>query len=168
MTSPLPHFASLKHRLIAVVYEAILLFGVFFGADFVFDVLTQSLPQSSLRHWRQLYLFIVVGLYFTYFWRRSGQTLPMQTWRIKVVCAVSQQPITFKQACLRYCLAWMWVLPALSVIYWFDIQRWPSVMVFFIGLATWALLAKLDKNGQFLHDRLAGTWLVSIRQISEN
>lgn len=168
MTSSAPHFALLKHRLIAIVYEAILLFGVFFGAGLVFDVLSQNINQAELRHWRQLYLFIVVGFYFTYFWRHSGQTLPMQTWHIKVVSALDQQPISFKQACLRYCIAWMWVLPALAFNYWFDIQHWAGVAVFLVSMALWALLAKLDKNGQFLHDRLAGTCLISIRQKVEN
>lgn len=144
-----------------MLYEAVLLFGVFFGADFLFDVLfTSSITESALRHWRQLYLFIVIGTYFTYFWSHAGQTLPMQTWRIKVVSTTNQQTPTFKQAWLRYCLAWMWCLPALGVNYLFEIKQWPSLLVIFTGVAVWALTSKLNKDGQFLHDKLAGTQLV--------
>lgn len=161
-TSPsTQHFASLKHRLISMMYEAILLFGIFFAADFLFDVLTQSHNESNLRHWRQFYLFLVIGTYFTYFWRHGGQTLPMQTWHIKLVSNDLKAP-TRKQAWLRYCLSWMWCLPALGFNDLFEIKRWPAIGVFFIGLAIWALSTKLDKNGQFLHDKLAGTQLISL------
>jgi len=153
--------ASLKHRLICMVYEAVLLFGVFFAADFLFDVLTQSHNESTLRHWRQFYLFIVIGTYFTYFWRNGGQTLPMQTWHIKLVSSELKTP-TRTQVWLRYCLSWMWFLPALGVNYLFEIKQWPGIAVFFIGIALWALTTKLDKNGQFLHDKLAGTQLISL------
>ncbi|PRC91860.1 RDD family [Solimicrobium silvestre] len=144
-----------------MVYEAVLLFGIYFSACFLFDVLTQNFNAASIRNWRQLFLFVVVGIYFTYFWGRTGQTLPMQTWRIKLVSA-NQQAITFKQACLRYCCAWMWFLPSLAFIYLFGIQHWPSIIIIFVGMIAWACTVKLDKNGQFLHDKIAGTQLISL------
>ncbi|MCD6026391.1 MAG: hypothetical protein K0R08_910 [Solimicrobium sp.] len=144
-----------------MLYEAVLLFGIFFSADFLFDLLIQSHNESILRHGRQLYLFLVIGAYFIYFWRHSGQTLPMQTWRIKIV-ARDMSALTFKQACLRYCAAWMWVFPALACNYLFGIKQWPGVIVFFIGLAAWAFMSHLDKNGQFIHDKFAGTQLISL------
>lgn len=156
------HFASLKHRLICMVYEAILLFGIFFGAGFLFDVLTQSHNESTLRHWRQLYLFMVIGIYFTYFWRHGGQTLPMQTWHIKLVSTTNLQTPTHRQTWLRYCLSWMWFLPALGFNYVFEVKQWPSLIVLLIGWIAWACTSKLDKNGQFLHDKLAGTLLISV------
>ena len=156
------HFASLKHRLICMVYEAILLFGIFFGAGFLFDVLTQSFTPATLHYWRQFYLFTVIGIYFTYSWRHGGQTLPMQTWHIKLVSAASLQTPTHQQVWLRYCCSWMWFLPALGFNYFFDVKQWPSLIVLFIGWLAWACTSKVDKNGQFLHDKLAGTQLISI------
>lgn len=154
-------FASLRRRLVCMMYEAILLFGVFFCADFLFDLLLANITaEPTLRHWRQLYLFVIIGTYFTYFWRNGGQTLPMQTWRIKIVSTTTQQTPTFKQAWLRYLGAWMWCLPALALNYLFEIKEWRSIVVLFIGAAIWALMSKLSKDGQFLHDRVAGTRLV--------
>jgi uncharacterized RDD family membrane protein YckC len=147
-----------------MVYEAMLLFGIFFSADLLFDLLTQSHDPLTLRNWRQLYLFIVLGWYFTYFWRRNGQTLPMQTWHIKVVDA-NLQPITFKQACLRYCIAWMWFLPALGLNDLFQLQHGYAIALFFIGMGGWAITSRLDKSGQFLHDKLAGTQLIMVPKI---
>jgi uncharacterized RDD family membrane protein YckC len=156
MPDTLP-LASLKRRFICLIYEAVLLFGIFFCADFVFDLVTQSHRSDMLRHGRQLYLFVIVGVYFTYFWRRTGQTLAMQTWRIQMVSTSTLRPPTFWQAWLRYVAAWMWVLPALIINDVFQIKEWASVVVVLVGLVAWAMTSFLDKQGQFLHDRLAGT-----------
>ena len=156
-----PHFASLKQRLICMLYEAVLLFGVFFAADLLFDLITQGSDAGGLRNWRQLYLFIVLGGYFTYFWGHGGQTLPMKTWQIKLVSA-DQQKLTFRQAGVRYCIAWMWFLPALALTYVLQIQHWPSIGLFFAGIAVWAATIKFDRHGQFLHDRIAGTQLIAL------
>jgi uncharacterized RDD family membrane protein YckC len=147
-----------------MVYEAVLLFGVIFAAGLLFDVSTQNLNPDVMRHWRQLYLFVVLGAYFTYFWGHGGQTLPMQTWHIRVVNNHSR-PITFRQASLRYCLSWMWFLPALVLSYAFDIQHWPSMILFLIGMILWALTSRFDKDGQFLHDKLAGTQIVTVAKL---
>ena len=95
------------------------------------------LPAALARALLQIYLLAVTAAYFIYCWTRSGQTLPMKTWRIRVV-ARDGTAITLKQAALRYLLA----LASIALCgggYW------------------WALI---DRDGQFLHDRLAGTRLV--------
>jgi len=144
-----------------MVYEAVLLFGVLFAAELAFDLATQNLNPAPLRSWHHLYLFVVLGLYFTYFWGHGGQTLPMKTWQIRLTSATHSR-VTFRQACLRYCLAWMWFFPALAISYAFDVQRWPSMIMLLVGLCVWALTSKLDAHGQFLHDRLAGTRLAAV------
>lgn len=154
-------FASLKCRLLCMLYEAVLLFGIFFAAGLLFDLITQNQDAHSLRNIRQLYLFIVLGLYFTYFWSHGGQTLPMKTWHIRLVSA-NGSAISLKQAGLRYCLAWMWFLPALGMSHLFELRHWPTVALFFAGLGAWALTSRFDVNRQFLHDRIAGTWLVAV------
>ena len=148
----------MKRRLFCMVYEAVLLFGIFFAAGLLFDLTTQN---QNAEHLRQLYLFIVVGIYFTYFWRHGGQTLPMKTWHIRLVSA-DGSAISWKQAGLRYCLAWMWFLPALGLSHYLELQHWTSVTLFFVGLLSWALLSRFDVHRQFLHDRIAGTWLTAV------
>lgn len=154
-------FASLKCRLLCMVYEAVLLFGIFFAAGLLFDLTTQHQNAESLRGLRQLYLFVVLGIYFTYFWGHGGQTLPMKTWHLRLVSA-DGTAISFRQAGLRYCLAWMWFLPALGISYFLNLQHWASVILFFVGLSGWALISRFDANHQFLHDRIAGTELVAV------
>jgi len=146
-----------------MIYEAVLLFGVLFAAELLFDVSTQALGQAQLHYWRNLYLFLVLGVYFTYFWGHGGQTLPMQTWHIKVVGS-NLQSVTFKQACIRYAASWMWFLPALAISYALNLPRSTSFVLCLVGLVGWAWASKLDKNGQFLHDRLAGTQVIAVEK----
>jgi len=146
-----------------MVYEAVLLFGVLFAAELVFDLLTQNLNPDGIKNWHHVYLFVILGVYFTYFWGHGGQTLPMQTWHIRLI-SLDNLPVSLKQASIRYCAAWMWFLPALGVSYAFDVQRWPSLILLFAGMCLWALTSRFDPNGQFLHDRLAKTRLVTVPQ----
>lgn len=142
-----------------MLYESLLLFGVVFIADWLLDTLTQSRHALLLRHTRQAWLFFVIGAYFVFFWCRSGQTLAMKTWHVKV-SAPGQGRLPLTRAILRYCLAWMWFLPAMAIDAAFGIQGWPSIAVIFLGMCAWVATAWLDPNRQFLHDRLAGTRIV--------
>ena len=142
-----------------MLYEAMLLFGVVFIAGWLFDTLTQSRHALTLRHARQTWLFLVLGAYFVVFWWRGGQTLAMKTWRIKLISPGFRR-IPVQRAILRYLLAWMWFLPAMAIDYAFGLQQWASIAVIVIGMIAWAATIRFDKNGQFLHDRLAGTQII--------
>lgn len=151
----------LKRRLACMLYESLLLFGVIFIADAAFDILTNSRHALFLRGARQLWLFLVIGAYFTFFWCRTGQTLAMQTWRLRVI-PVSGTKLPLRNAILRYVLAWMWFLPAMLIDYTFGLKQWPSVIVIVGGMLLWLAATRLDSERQFLHDRLAGTRLVDM------
>jgi uncharacterized RDD family membrane protein YckC len=151
---------SLKRRLVCMVYEAMLLFGVVFIAGWLFDTLTQSRHALYLRSARQLWLFLVLGAYFVYFWCHGGQTLAMKTWRIKLAVP-GHDRISQRQAIARYLLAWLWFLPAMALDYVLGLTGWASIAVILAGIGLWAMTALFDNDRQFLHDRLAGTRLVS-------
>jgi uncharacterized RDD family membrane protein YckC len=143
-----------------MLYEALLLFGVVFVAGWLFDTLTQSRHALTLRHTRQFWLFLVLGVYFVFFWCRSGQTLAMKTWHIKLIAGdLSQLPVS--KAVARYLLAWLWFLPAMALASLFELKNWASIVVIVIGMVVWAATILLDKERQFLHDRLAGTRLIN-------
>lgn len=151
-----------------MVYESLLLFGVIFIADWIFDTLTESRHALTLRHARQAWLFLAIGTYFTFFWCRAGQTLAMQTWRIRLVAlsdAGQAVTVPFRKAVLRYFLAWFWFLPALMIDFMFELKRWPSVCVIVIGMLVWLVTVRMNVDRQFLHDRLAGTRLVNVPKI---
>lgn len=114
-----------------------------------------------LRHARQFWLFVVIGTYFVFCWSRSGQTLAMQTWRIKVV-DLDGGKLPVIKAIVRYCLAWMWFLPAMALDYQLGLKEWQMAGVVIAGMLAWAYTARFHKHGQFLHDRLAKTRLIHI------
>ena len=87
----------------------------------------------------QAHFFLVLLIYFLWLWCNGGQTLAMKTWKIRLV-TTEGLPVRPAQALLRYLLCW------------------PSLGFGGIGIA-WALV---DRDRQFLHDRLAGTRLVSV------
>ncbi len=121
-----------------MVYESLLLCGVTLFAGLLFVVATGASQSEWTRHAFQVYLFLVIGLYFVGSWRRGGQTLAMRTWKLRLVGANGAR-ITLRQATLRYACAW------------------PCLALGGIGL----LYAPFDRDRQFLHDRLAGTKVVS-------
>ena len=148
-----------------MVYESMLLLAVIFVAGLAFDMLTESRHALKLRHARQAWLFLVIGAYFTFFWCRGGQTLAMQTWRVRLVAlsdVVLPGPVPFRKAVLRYLLAWLWFLPALLIDSILGLKGWPSISVIAIGMLLWLATVRLDPERQFLHDRLAGTRLVNV------
>ena len=76
---------SLRRRMACWVYEGMLMFAVVFLAGWLFSALGQMRdPMDPRRMLLQLFLFVVFGIYFSWFWSR-GQTLAMKTWDIRVV-----------------------------------------------------------------------------------
>ena len=153
---------TVKRRLIAMVYEAFLLTAVEALAVFLFIFATGNRQEPAYRAGLMVFLFLVTAAYFVHSWSGSGFTLAMKTWRIKVV-KVGHAKVPFRNAALRYLLAWGWFAPALAVGALLDLhhlREWAITLG--IGLVAWALTAFLDKDRQFLHDRIAGTRLISL------
>ena len=148
-----------------MIYEALLVFGVIFFSSFIFDVATQSKHALKLRAAREAYLFVVIGCYFVFFWRRSGQTLAMQTWRNKLV-DLDGKKIPLIKAVVRYCLAWLWCLPGLIVAHQLGLKEGALLIPVSLGFGLWALAAHLQSDKQFLHDRFAKTKLIELPAIN--
>ena len=77
-----------------MLYEGVLLFGVLMAASAVSVLARPLLQQLGLNHFYvdQVWMFIVLGAYFSWFWQRNGQTLAMQTWRIRLETTAGQPP----------------------------------------------------------------------------
>ena len=118
-----------------MAYEAVLLFAVAFFAAWLFFFASGARDATSgwLRYALQLFIAVVFASYFLWCWLRGGQTLAMKAWHIRVV------DVTPMQALLRLVLAAVLVPTGISIVWSF-----------------------FDRDRQFLHDRLAGTRLVSV------
>lgn len=154
-------FPTVKRRLISMVYESLLGFAVLFLPFLIFEIATHASHAPLIEHMRQALAFLVLGFYFIHQWTRDGQTLAMKTWRMKLV-GVDGGMVSPRAAAVRYLASWMWVLPALLVALAFDLHKWQALGAVFAGILLWSLTAFLDKDRQFLHDKLAGTRLVQL------
>ena len=157
--------ASLKSRLMAMVYEAMLLFAVLFAATLLFSTLLEQRHALYRRDDLQYWLFVVLGIYFCWFWRHGGQTLAMKTWRIQVLTR-DGAPLSWTRAVPRYVLAWLWFLPGLAAARYLNAQGWMLVALPTLNMLLWALAVFLDRDRQFLHDRLAGTRIIQLPLIA--
>jgi uncharacterized RDD family membrane protein YckC len=153
---------TVRRRLIVMVYEAFLLLAVEMLAVALYLMVTGNRHGAVYQHGLKFFLFLVTAAYFVHFWTDSGHTLAMKTWRIRLVMD-GYQRVPLKIAALRYLLAWGWFLPALLACAALGLTAKADVSIALaIGIVGWALTAFLDKDRQFLHDKLAGTRLVSM------
>ena len=136
--SALLRLASLRLRFVSLVYEGVLLFAVLFVSSYLFLSLARDAQSGLPRVIFQVYLLSVCGAYFVFCWARSGQTLPMKTWRIRIVTKEGGA-LSAGRAFQRYLLAIPGMLSGISLL--------------------WALF---DREHQYLHDRLAGTRIVRV------
>lgn len=148
---------NLWRRMACWLYEGMLMFGVVFIAGYLFGTLSQTRNAMDNRHALQAFLFVVFGIYFTWFWAK-GQTLAQKTWLIRVVDTAGQ-PITQARALLRYLLSWVWFLPPLAA-YLLGVSAIEVLVLLFGWVAIWAILSRFHPERQFWHDALAGTRLV--------
>jgi len=130
--------ASLGRRVLALGYDLLLVCAVLFASAVVLVPLTRPFDPLLARPLLQCALLALAGVYFVWQWLRGGQTLAMKTWRIRIV-ADRDAPLDLRHALLRFALATA------------------GTLLFGAGFA-WALV---DRDRQFLHDRLAGTRLVT-------
>lgn len=148
-----------------MVYEAMLLFGVLFISDWIFSTLLQQRHALQMRHAGQVWLFVVLAAYFIWFWTHGGQTLAMKTWRIRLV-TVQGEPVRLPRAAGRFLLSWLWLVPGFALAWAFQAKAWALLAIPAANVALWAASAWLDRNRQFLHDRIAGTRLISVDAVS--
>ena len=102
-----------------------------------FVLLAHNADRIAVRPLFQIYLAGLAALYFGWQWLHGGQTLPMKTWRLKLVTREGG-PLTFAHAARRMLFACAGML----------------------ALGAGFLWVFIDPDRQFLHDRLAGTRII--------
>jgi uncharacterized RDD family membrane protein YckC len=135
-------YASLRRRLSSLLYECLLLLGVL-AVGFLVPLIALGLAFGiEVAGWLEwLHVFVLLGAYFIWLWRRNGQTLAMQTWQLQLIDTRSGRTPTARQCLLRYLLAW------------------PSTLLSLTGIGLiWT--AFVDRDRQFIHDRLSGTAII--------
>ena len=83
--------ASLIKQLAAMLYDSLLIFAVLFLATALALLLNQGEAIES-NSWFSLYLLFTVFTFYAWFWKKSGQTLGMRVWKIRLVDESGQNP----------------------------------------------------------------------------
>jgi uncharacterized RDD family membrane protein YckC len=130
--------ATLQRRLISLIYESLILAAVLFAGTLPAIMLTRTWEPFVARTALQIWLLVLCAGFFVWQWRGTGQTLPMKTWKLRLVTA-DGTPLSTSRALGRYVAA----LASLAT------------------LGAGFLWALADRDQQFLHDRLAGTRIVT-------
>jgi uncharacterized RDD family membrane protein YckC len=154
---------GVARRLAAFLYEGVLLFGVVMIAGLAYSALTQQRHALQGRAGMMVFLFLVLGLYFIWFWTHGGQTVAMKAWHVRLLAA-DGQPVSRGRAAARYLLSWLWFLPATAAVYAAGLHGKGEVSVALLtGVLAYAALAWLRPDRQFWHDVVCGTRLVDCK-----
>ena len=128
--------AGLLRRLMAMIYDALVLLAVWMLVGFVAVALNGGeANESPLFH---SVLFVVTFAFFAYFWMRAGMTLGMQAWRLRVQNTEGRS-ITLQQSLIRFIVAivslaafgvgYLWILFDSEKRSWSDIASRSRVVV---------------------------------------
>lgn len=134
----MPSPPTTRQLLTCFLYEALVVFSILIIGFLLPQIVLSGFGWSTDPQGLWLHIGTLLMAYFIWCWLNGGQTLPMKTWRLRLISA-DGLPLRPLQAVLRYLIAW------------------PSIMCLGLGL----LWVFFDKDRRFLHDRLAGTKIVS-------
>ena len=165
-----PTIASPFERVIAIVYDGMLILALLFLVGTVLTVIgtlltmqtgTESAQARSLPSWYQNFIMTpsliltLVGFYGL-FWRRGGQTLGMQTWRLKTVNNAGHL-LTWGQSFKRILAACL--IPILCGIIGSLIggSRVLLLLSAFIGLIFNYMFCLFNRRGLAVQDMLSNT-----------
>jgi len=87
-----------------------------------------------------LYLIVVAYAYFGWCWTRSGQTLGMKAWKIRLVTTEADQTIGWKCAAIRFAAAIL-SLSALGLGFFWSV---------------------IDCDSRTWHDRISGSHMLKV------
>lgn len=128
---------GIGRHLACLLYETLVVVSVVLIGFLLPQIVLNGFGMAMAPKLMWFHVFMLLLVYFVWFWLHGGQTLPMKTWKLRLVDAAGG-PLRPAQALLRYLAAW------------------PSILCGGIGIL-WALV---DRDHRFLHDRIAGTRIV--------
>ena len=102
-------------RLLALLYDSILIIGIYMSYVILVTYLNGSALESRLEILFLQFSFIIfIFLFYCYFWKfNNGQTLGMQVWKIKLVSSGNEE-ININKMVLRCALSMIFSLVFLS------------------------------------------------------
>jgi len=136
---------SLMRRFAAMVYDSLLIMAlsILYGAIMAgINVAIKGAPETGERITWGVFGVVVfigwiltIGLFFCYFWHKSGQTLGMKTWRMKIVNSNDLNCPSYAQCIIRFLCA--------------------PISLCLVGAGYWMMYTNTER--QTLHDKISKT-----------
>jgi len=98
---PAPRPCGLPRRLLAIMYDALLVIGLLIIAGAVALPFTGDRVQAGRDPLYSVYLLAVWFAYLGWCWTRAGQTIGMKAWRVRLVPQPGR-PFTVRLALVRF------------------------------------------------------------------
>ncbi|HEY8522050.1 MAG TPA: RDD family protein [Gammaproteobacteria bacterium] len=117
-----PRPAGLARRLVAFVYDALLIAALLFAFTLALVLARGGRAIPPGTWWFGASLLALKALFFCWFWSRGGQTLGMRAWRLRVERR-DGSPVAFGRAAARYAAAWVSALAAGCGFWWSLLDR---------------------------------------------
>lgn len=167
--------ASPITRLMTMLYDGMLILAMLFlmgtvlsviGTLLFVDVGTDVADAKELPTWYQngvmtpAFVLTLVGFYGV-FWRKSGQTLGMQTWRLKTVTNDGQL-LTWRASFQRIISACLLPLLCALVGAFVNGSRLAVLMSAFFGLVFNYVFCWFNRRGLAAHDILSNTMTLKV------
>ena len=152
---------KLLRRFGAIIYDTFLLFAVLFFTSLAVVVPFKITIEHTLYPAYKVYIYLIAGLFFGWFWTNKGQTLGMRTWHI-YVCQNNGKKLTWKHAMWRFILAsFFWLSPAFAYyLHTNDFTEWALLGITpLVANYIWCLY---DKENRALHDIFSKTRLIMV------
>ena len=140
--------ANLIRRMMAILYDSMLLIGIIFAFGIIVFLLrklagddTMQAPSNILQVFITLGMWLSCIYFYVLCWVRKGQTLGMKSWKLHLY-SQKQQDLTMKE-CFSRCL-------------------FAHISFGLLGLGYfWCLI---DKKGRCFHDIWSGTMVIVIKK----
>lgn len=112
--------ASLVRQLAAMIYDSLLIFAILFVVVSISIAFNQG---EAIKNQLFIYisLFLVVLVFYGWFWSKSGQTLGMRVWKIRIVSEFGGNP-SWSISFLRIVFA-IFSIACLGMGYWWRLFK---------------------------------------------
>ena len=91
--------SKLWKHVAALIYDIFPILALFLVTSLILVMIRQGNEVEPKTLWLQLLLFLEVFFYFTYSWKKGGQTLGMRAWKIGIQ---NHHLMSWQQVSLRF------------------------------------------------------------------
>jgi uncharacterized RDD family membrane protein YckC len=156
--------ASLVKQLLGMLYDSLLIAALLFLATAILLPFNQGEAVSGLFY--NFYLLMVVFLFYVGFWGKSGQTLGMKVWKIRIITDYGTNP-TWPISFLRLTAAVFPPLCFFALNYYFVLLENSRLVA--AVMAGFFLLGYLNRliSPYTWHDRISQTRIIDVSGLQQ-